>query len=279
MTSAGPLVPRSLAHRLVDVLQQDIAAGVLQPGDKLPTEPVLMARFGVSRTVVREAMLRLQAAGRVQTRHGVGTFVCASVPAESVSVGVSVGLSEATPPSLEDKLAMLELRMSLESDAAGLAAQRRSPEQLRELGDVLNAFAQAVAEGRPTVAEDAQFHLLVARATGNRHFEAVLRALGRATIHRLPGAHESELVPTGAAAQVRVGSGLPVEPALRPGKQVVLDEHRAIHDAIRRADPQAARAAMFLHLDQSRQRLRALADSCGASPDGAQGICTPPACP
>jgi len=159
---------------------------------------------------------------------------------------------------LEDKLAMLELRMSLESDAAGLAAQRRSPEQLHELGEVLNAFAQAVAEGRPTAAEDAQFHLLVARATGNRHFEAVLRALGRATIQRLPGAHESEVAPAGASASAGSGSGLPVEPALRPGKQVVLDEHRAIHDAIRRADPQAARAAMFLHLDQSRQRLRAL---------------------
>jgi GntR family transcriptional repressor for pyruvate dehydrogenase complex len=254
----APLLPRSLSHRLVDALQQDIDTGALRPGDKLPTEPVLMARFGVSRTVVREAMLRLQTAGRVQTRHGVGTFVCVPAPAEPASVGASVGLSEATPPSLEDKLAMLELRMSLESDAAGLAAQRRSPEQLHELGEVLNAFAQAVAEGRPTVAEDAQFHLLVARATGNRHFEAVLRALGRATIHRLPGAHESEVAPAGTAASAGGGSGLPVEPALRPGKQVVLDEHRAIHDAIRRADPQAARAAMFLHLDQSRQRLRAL---------------------
>ena len=255
-----PLLPRSLSHRLVEALQQEIDTGLLRPGDKLPTEPLLMARFGVSRTVVREAMLRLQTAGRVQTRHGVGTFVCAPVPAEPASVGASVGLNEATPPSLEDKLAMLELRMSLESDAAALAAQRRSPEQLRELGEVLHAFAQAVAEGRPTVAEDAQFHLLVARATGNRHFEAVLHTLGRATIQRLPGGpHDA---PARAAAALRVPDGIPAplaEPALRPGKQVVLDEHRAIHDAIRRADPQAARAAMFLHLDQSRQRLRALA--------------------
>ncbi|NDY90297.1 FadR/GntR family transcriptional regulator [Ideonella livida] len=259
MTST-PLLPRSLAHGLVDALQEEMRSGALRPGDKLPTEPLLMARFGVSRTVVREAMLRLQTAGWVHTRHGVGTFVCEPANPEPVNLG-----SGGEPPSLEDKLAMLELRMGLESDAAALAAQRRSPQQLEELGQVLASFSEAVAAGRPTVAQDAQFHLLVARATGNRHFEAVLHALGRATIQRLPPVVPDAPAAARAARQVDRPPSAPAapraadEPGLRPGKVVVLDEHRAIHDAIRRADAQAARAAMFLHLDQSRQRLRALA--------------------
>lgn len=253
----NPTLPRSLAHRLVEVLQQEISAGTLRAGAKLPTEPVLMARFGVSRTVVREAMQRLQTAGWVHTRHGVGTFVCEPANPEPVNL---TGGSE--PPSLEDKLAMLELRMSLESDAAALAAQRRSPEQLSELAEVLKSFTEAVAAGHPTVAQDAQFHLLVARATGNRHFEAVLHALGRVTIQRWVPAVSAAADGAGGvtgAGQPQPPARLPEEPGLRPGKQVVLDEHRAIYDAIRRADAQAARAAMFLHLDQSRQRLRALA--------------------
>ncbi|RYY77530.1 MAG: FadR family transcriptional regulator, partial [Comamonadaceae bacterium] len=67
--------PRSLAHDVVDALSGRIREGSLAPGVKLPTEAAIMEEFGVSRTVVREAISRLQAAGLVETRHGVGTFV------------------------------------------------------------------------------------------------------------------------------------------------------------------------------------------------------------
>ncbi len=75
--------PRSLALELVEVLGDRIRDGRLAPGDKLPTEADFMAEFGVSRTVVREAISKLQAGGLVQTRHGIGTFV--------------IGLGEAAP--------------------------------------------------------------------------------------------------------------------------------------------------------------------------------------
>ena len=67
--------PRTLALELVDSLGDRIRDGRLAPGDKLPTEAEIMAQFGVSRTVVREALSKLQASGLVQTRHGIGTFV------------------------------------------------------------------------------------------------------------------------------------------------------------------------------------------------------------
>jgi GntR family transcriptional repressor for pyruvate dehydrogenase complex len=254
--------PRGLAHHLVKVLSDDISEGRLHAGDRLPTEPMLVARFGVSRTVVREAMSRLQTAGWVSTRHGVGTFVLATPPQPAAALGTP----SSEPPSLADKLAMLELRISVESDAAALAAQRRTPAQLEKLKELLDAFATALAAGHATVGHDARFHLQIAEATGNKHFEEVLRTLGRATIPReaaglLPSTTEmARSAGTGAAAAGGAGAGaaeatLP----LTRRKALVLDEHRAIYDAIRRGDAQAARAAMFMHLDQSGQRLRALA--------------------
>ena len=66
--------PRSLAQELVTVLTERIRDGHLKRGDKLPTESAIMEEQGVSRTVVREAISRLQAAGQVETRHGIGTL-------------------------------------------------------------------------------------------------------------------------------------------------------------------------------------------------------------
>ena len=82
-----------------------------------------MEEFGVSRTVVREAISRLQAAGLVETRHGVGTFVSAG------DAGTSGSPPTSSPP-LQDVIAVLELRIGVETEAAGLAAQRRTPQNL-----------------------------------------------------------------------------------------------------------------------------------------------------
>ena len=104
--------PRSLALELVEALGDRIRDGRLAAGEKLRTEAEFMAEFGVSRTVVREAISKLQASGLVQTRHGIGTFV--------------VGLGEAAPfrlapeqfATLRDVIAVLELRIGIETEAA-----------------------------------------------------------------------------------------------------------------------------------------------------------------
>lgn len=105
--------PRSLAQELVTVLTERIRSGQLKRGDKLPTESQIMAEEGVSRTVVREAISRLQAAGQVETRHGIGTFVL-DAPATG-----GFRIDPATVVTLREVLAVLELRIALRSSRPG----------------------------------------------------------------------------------------------------------------------------------------------------------------
>src|SRR5471030_121108 len=102
-------VRRSLNSELVDALRQQIETGELKVGDRLATEAEMVQRFNVSRTVVREALSKLQAAGLVETRHGIGTFVC-----EAPGRGF-FQLDPADVAGSIDALAVLELRISLET--------------------------------------------------------------------------------------------------------------------------------------------------------------------
>ena len=130
--------PRTLALELVDSLGDRIRDGSLALGDKLPTEAAIMAEFSVSRTVVREAISKLQASGLVETRHGIGTFV--------LGLGQAPGF-KITPDqfsTLRDVIAVLELRIGVETEAAALAAQRRTEANLKAMREALDAVAAAV---------------------------------------------------------------------------------------------------------------------------------------
>jgi DNA-binding FadR family transcriptional regulator len=247
--------PRSLALELVDGLGERIRDGRLKPGDKLPTEAAIMAEFGVSRTVVREAISKLQASGLVSTRHGVGTFVEAFEPVGSEAVGFSI--APAQYATLRDVVAVLELRIGVETEAAGLAAQRRSAKDLAAMRQALDAMAAAVEAGDDAVAADFQFHLEITRATQNPHFAQLMGTLGTRVIPR------ARLAPdTGAAA----AAGLPV-PAADGDRLAYLRrvqaEHESIFDAIAAQDTEGARAAMRTHLANSRERRRKAAALLG----------------
>ena len=136
-------------------LTAKIRNGLYKPGEKLPTEPEVMAEQGVSRTVVREAMSRLQAAGFVETRHGVGTFVLPPVAVAKPTLDLM------TVVTIRDVLAMLELRISLETEAAGLAALRRTDEQLALMRRAVELFEEGVSKGESSVDADFQFHLQI----------------------------------------------------------------------------------------------------------------------
>ncbi|MFI4983451.1 MAG: FadR/GntR family transcriptional regulator, partial [Nevskiales bacterium] len=151
---AGPLArPRSksLAHRLVDDISGKIRSLALQPGERLPTEAEIVQAYGVSRTVVREAISKLQAAGMVETRHGIGTFV---LQPRAPSM---FRLDPSDLATSVDVLAVLELRISLESESAGLAATRRSEAQLKVMRDALDAFERHIADSGDGVGADYQF--------------------------------------------------------------------------------------------------------------------------
>lgn len=229
--------PRSLAHDVVDALGGRIRDGSLAHGEKLPTEAAIMEEFGVSRTVVREAISRLQAAGLVETRHGVGTFV--------VGLGdpATFRISPDQLGTLQDVIAVLELRIAVETESAALAAIRRSEQNLVALRDALKAFTNALHEGRDAVGADFQFHLEVARATQNPHFIDLMATLGGMMIPR------ARLEPPG-----------PLTPEREAYLHRVNSEHESIVEAITRQDPEGARAAMRTHLANSRERRRRLAE-------------------
>ena len=125
---------RSLAEDLVTELSRRIREGELARAAKLPTESQVMQEHGVSRTVVREAISRLQASGLVETRHGIGTFV-RDIPSAS-----GFYIDPDSIVTLHDVLAVLELRISLEVEAAGLACSRRTDQQLQLMRDSLDAL-------------------------------------------------------------------------------------------------------------------------------------------
>src|SRR5439155_21875452 len=143
-TEAGPRRRlRNLASELVEGIGTRIRNRALKPGDKLPTEAEIMREWGVSRTVVREALSKLQAGGLVETRHGVGTFVL-EAPAQS-----GFRIDPAEIETAVDVLAVLELRISLETESAGLAAMRRTMEQLAEMRKALGEMDAGEHGGPP----------------------------------------------------------------------------------------------------------------------------------
>ncbi|MDH4052515.1 MAG: FadR family transcriptional regulator [Rubrivivax sp.] len=225
--------PRRLALELVDALGDRIRDGRLATGAKLPSEGQFMAEFGVSRTVVREALSKLQAAGMVHTRHGIGTFV--------VGAGHAPGfrITPQQTETLRDVLAVLELRIGVETEGAALASQRRTAQNLAVMREALDAFALAVDEGRDAVEADFRFHVEIARATQNSHFAGLMSTLGANIIPR------ARLDLTDTADESR-----------RDYLNRVNDEHESLYDAIARQDTDAARAAMRTHLTNSRERRR-----------------------
>ncbi|SAK97991.1 GntR family transcriptional regulator [Caballeronia hypogeia] len=224
----------SLTDKVVASLVADIEHGILRPGDKIPTEVALMKQLSVSRSVVREAVSRLQAANVVETRHGIGTFIRASEDREPVR------LPDADLSNLLDIMAIIEFRIDLEGAAAALAASRRTDAHLKQIAAALERFEAQMANGSTSVLQhDVEFHLQIARASGNRYFYDVLSQMGRAVSPRTR-LRPPELAELDQLERLRA----------------VLSEHKAIYQAIVRQDSDDARAAMRLHLSNSRERLR-----------------------
>jgi DNA-binding FadR family transcriptional regulator len=182
---------------------------------------------------VREALSRLQASELVQTRHGIGTFVIE--PSQTGNFRITSG----DLATVADVISVLELRISLETEAAGLAAQRRSGANLKSLVLALRAFQDSIQQDSDAVPPDFQFHMEVARATGNRHFTDLMTHLGTMIIPR-SRVNTPESAPEGRLNYL----------------QRVHDEHLRIYTAIRNRNADAARAAMRTHLSNSRDRLQ-----------------------
>lgn len=231
--------PRSLTGELVARLTDDITSGKIPPGSRLPTEQELIAATGVSRTVVREAVAALRADGLVITRQGVGAFV-----PENARRPLRIDFDQLSP--LRAVLDVMELRTGIEIEAAGLAADRASPAQIRKIVDCLDAVDVALRRGEDAIAQDFALHCSIADATGNPQFKRFLEHLGRFVIPR---------------QTIRGGPGIPK----RVYSETFQQEHRDIVQAIRGRAVAPARAAMRRHLLNSRKRYQRLAAKLGSA--------------
>ncbi len=227
---------RKLSHGLFEQLADQIKSGKLAPGERLPTEQELTRAARVSRTVVREAVAALRAEGRVVTRQGVGAFVSAAPQQAPFRIDTE------RLHDLGEILYVMELRLCVEIESAGLAAERATRAQVRAIDAALEAMDRATAQGNAAVDEDLALHRAIADGTGNPQFPRFLQFIGRHLIPR------------------HIVSGMP---KTMGGQRAYLEllqiEHRRIVEAIRNHDPKAAREAMRRHLTRSLDRYRKLA--------------------
>lgn len=231
---APPARKPKLAEMVVDALRKRIGSGEFGPGEKLPTESQLTLHFGVSRTVVREAIAVLAADGTVQPRQGAGVFVMANAASAFAAIG-----GEASN-KISVALNVLEVRMGIEIESAGLAAQRRSNSQEAAIQEAWNEFGRLLKLGNPTGKTDFAFHRAIAAATNNPFYIEVLDALGGRTI------------------PCDVASPWGTESVLTYEYQAGLhEEHRRIMLAISAQNADGAREAMREHLSRSQDRYRA----------------------
>jgi DNA-binding FadR family transcriptional regulator len=222
-------VTGKLSDRVYDHVLSQVIVGIYPVNSRLPPETRLADQLGVSRPVVREALMRLREDGLIASRQGAGSFVMRR-PAEDVYNYAPLG-------SIADIQRCFIFRIAIEGEAAALAARDHDAEGLRRIIDAIAALDRVIEEGALGVEEDIALHRAVAEATGNRFFTATLAAL---------------------EAQVAVGITLNRNLSLIQPRDRLLrgqKEHRAVLDAIAAKDEAAARAAMRLHIENARKRV------------------------
>ena len=222
----------TLAQRVVAGLKDKILAGDLPPGHKLPSEAELIDEYGVSRTVIREAVTRLRAEGLVETFQGRGSFVLAMPEPTSFTV------ESAAIRTHHDVLDMLDFRLGIESEAAALAAARVNKVGAEAIRAALDEFVAAAPEDQ--VEADFRFHRAVAAASGNRFYLDLLDSLGPMMI---------------MLARTRLGDAYSLTDASHVER--VRREHDDVAAAVIAGDADTARAAMRVHLGNTRRRLDA----------------------
>jgi DNA-binding FadR family transcriptional regulator len=207
--------------RVAGSLAKEILTGVYAPGENLPQETVLIERFKVSRTVLREALKTLSAKGLVVSKSRVGTRVLSSLnwnffDGELLSWRVELGIDDELHSSL------VEIRLAVEPASAALAATRRTEDQIRQLRECVRRMAWSEGNREKFAEADLEFHILIGIASGNllmRTLAAVIEAALFASFQENSPVVGDDLEETATA-------------------------HRAIVDAIEAGDADGARAAM-----------------------------------
>ncbi|MCA0257572.1 MAG: FadR family transcriptional regulator [Proteobacteria bacterium] len=210
-----------LPARIAQQIGSDIQEGRLKPGDRLPTEHFLAKSFGVSRSVVREAIAQLRNEGLVETRQGVGAFV---TERQNRTIRIDDGeLLERD--GFQD---LFQLRIPLEIEAAGLAALHHKADDLKRIDEALARMTGSEKWTDEGIDADLAFHRAIAEATGNDYFALFIGFIAERISLAI------------AAARARI--------SLEEIVKVTIEEHILVRDAIANRDAKAAREAMRAHL-------------------------------
>lgn len=206
----GKRLFQSVAEQIAGMIDD----GVFPPGSRLPGERELAERLGVSRVTIREAEIALQAVGRLAIKTGSGVYV-SEQPTANLAALPQVSAFEVT-----------EARLLFEAEAAALAAQHIEDDELEALGELIDKMR--TCEGEEADQADEAFHRTIAEASKNSAILHTIQSLWRMRedIPEVKAAYESVCVHDG---------------------DVRMQEHRAVYDALRARDPQAAREAMRDH--------------------------------
>lgn len=218
-----------LADRAYSGIVELINSDDLHVGDRLPSESRLAEIFGMSRTIVREALARLTSDGITEPRRGAGSFV-KNRPSDRMLAYMRVTDLPAT-------LGTYEVRFVLEAEAARLAAARRSSVEMAAIDEALQVLRAALLSSSPAHDEDMALHRQIVLATGNAAFLSAFDALFP-DIDRI------------MRAGVDISRSRPPEVI-----GAMMREHEMIVDAIRASDPEGAALAMRWHLWEGRKRL------------------------
>jgi DNA-binding FadR family transcriptional regulator len=222
----------TLSSQVVRTIAERIKLGDYPRGSKLPTEKALIDELGVSRTVVREAIANLRASGLVSIHHGIGVFV-------RQDAGVTpFRLGDENLMLVENLVKGLELRIGIESEAAALAADRRTQADIQAMTAACKAMDVAVRRASRDTQADFDFHRAVATASHNEHFFRIFNYLGETLMPRM-----------------RLSTHAVDDASLSVHLNRVNEEHRAILNAIEARDVEGARGAMRKHLGDSRDRM------------------------
>lgn len=240
----------TLTDRVSEALIELISGDDFPPGSRLPSEIKMAGRFGVSRTVIREAVSRLKSEGLVESRQGSGVFV------RERNMDSPFRIDPNILESIHSVLQVVELRQVLEGEIAALAAKRRSSAQMVAIRKALEQIDADVSAGGDGVDADIAFHRCIAEATGNPHFLALIQFLFNFLRSATQTTRRIESTRAALTQQVK-------------------DEHQTIVDALSRRDPEAARTAARLHMERASRRLGA-ADIELLRQAGAATALTPP---
>ena len=224
-----PIKPKKVSAQIAEQIRSSILAGEFNPGEKLPPERELADMFGVSRPSVREAINILSAAGMVESYQGGGTIV------KSLVESTSGPLSELIKAEQERALDVIEVRKCMEAWTAYYAAQRALPDDLRKLESIIEEMANNLDGMKPSQDLDANFHIVIARATHNVVWLHMMQSIFDAMKEFQRGVWRAVYL-------------------TEDDHRTLFEHHRKVLEAIRDKDPEKARDAMLAHLTFAEQR-------------------------